>query len=104
MVGEGAKERPPREPTTSEDDRSEAEVVAGFEKARAEALACKGGPPGLSIKIQAHIDAEGNVLSAKPITSASLPVAQCVAKAVKTHARFPKSTRVLDTKTFTYTF
>jgi hypothetical protein len=82
---------------------SRAEVTKGFMRAYSEVRACPGAVPGMKIKVIATINGNGLVLSATPAgPNAELPVFRCVAAAVKARARFAKSTRGLDSKSYTY--
>ena len=58
----------------------------------------------MSIRVRATINKEGRVIDAKPMNNSSLPVARCVADAVKSRAKFSPTTRALDTKEWNYTF
>jgi outer membrane biosynthesis protein TonB len=98
--------RQPRKPPkdTVKASLSSSDVSKGFGKARATALACKGGIPGMSIKGSATINSKGDVISAKATKNGGLPVASCVVKAVKNKAKFPKTKAPLTIKSWSYTF
>jgi hypothetical protein len=83
---------------------SPADVSKGFGRASGRAAACKGGVPGMKIKVRADIRSDGTVLAAKALNNTGLGVASCVASAVKEKAVFAKTTKALDSKTWTYTF
>jgi tRNA A-37 threonylcarbamoyl transferase component Bud32 len=79
-----------------------ADLTRGFQRAQSAASACQGWIPGMSIKVQATINASGSVIDASALTNTGLPVAKCVANAVKGNARFVKTTTALTVKQWTY--
>ena len=94
----------PAAPAPKEEPRVDPNIVAGFELARARALRCPGIFPGLKITIRVFCDEEGKVIAAVPIReNARLPVATCVAKAVKSRARFV-TTPPVRRESFVYEF
>jgi tRNA A-37 threonylcarbamoyl transferase component Bud32 len=102
--GNNTRRQQPKERVSKiKDSLSAADVTKGFGKAAARVAACKGGIPGMKIRVRADISADGTVLSAKPLNDAGLPVAKCVAAAVKAKAIFAKTKR-FDSKTWSYSF
>jgi len=91
-------------PEAPKDQLSDSDVARGFAKATKTARECPGGLPSMSIRVSATINKEGRVIAAKPLNNASLPVAKCVADAVKSRAKFAPTTRALETKEWNYTF
>jgi hypothetical protein len=93
------------QPPQIKDSLTSADVTKGFLKARGKAKACSGIIPGMKIKISVTINAEGNVLSSSAQgLHAGKPYANCVAAAVKSSAKFPKTKRGLDSKSYTFGF
>lgn len=86
------------------DKLTERDVAKGFNLARSAAKACPGGLPGMSIKVRATINQKGRVIDSRPVTNGSLPVAKCVAQAVKGSATFAETTKALDSKEWTFSF
>ena len=86
--------------------RSSEELDKGFEKAATEARRCGrsvGAIPGQPITVEAAIKSSGDIASIRIVgPSAFTRLGQCVAKAVKSDAKFIRSKQALQTETFTY--
>ncbi len=77
---------------------------AGFGKASGAVKACKGTLPGMTVKVRVDIKTDGSIMAARS-TGGTAPanVKNCAVKAVKSKARFAKTTK-LQTATHTYKF
>ncbi|MEM6293911.1 MAG: serine/threonine-protein kinase [Myxococcota bacterium] len=88
------KPKQPKKPKVK-DKLTAADASAGFKKAAGAVKQCKGAISGMRVKIRADVGANGAVMSARNMSS-GVPkrVSDCVAKAVRTSAKFPATTKM----------
>jgi serine/threonine-protein kinase len=83
---------------------TDADVRQGAGLAKAKVKACPGAMPGMRVKVRIDVNGSGKVMSARVQGSTPRNVADCVVKAVRANAKFPKTTSAFQTVNHTYKF